>query len=277
MTQVYKKKQQSERTRNDNGMTHVYREKHPTFSLGLLRSDLVPASFQSVSDSEASIERHRNEDGGPNERNENEEGADCGSFQPPSTLFDPHSLELWSVRPRFCHYMERFILSFRTHSETKWSRNEIFIVLESFHRYDHAMHCIMKWHPNEDRMTPEWYKNENGQNYHFQACRQWSPRVAKSRQVSLRFKGDPMDGWDELKPDRSYLSHFPPWYSKSGQFPIKNEKWPLGLSYGSIILKIVLWPYFTLTHAVLTESRDWKLLPSPPLHQGGGLIIICSA
>ena len=80
MTQVYKKKQQSERTRNDNGMTHVYREKHPTFSLGLLRSDLVPASFQSVSDSEASIERHRNEDGGPNERNENEEGADCGSF-----------------------------------------------------------------------------------------------------------------------------------------------------------------------------------------------------
>ena len=87
MTQVYKKKQQSERTRNDNGMTHVYREKHPTFSLGLLRSDLVPASFQSVSDSEASIERHRNEDGGPNERNENEEGADCGSFLPPSPPF----------------------------------------------------------------------------------------------------------------------------------------------------------------------------------------------
>ena len=51
-------------------------------------------------------------------------------------------------------------------------------------------------------------------------------------------KGDPRDGWDELKPDRSYLSHFPPWYSKSGHFPIeipiKNEKWPLNLSYGSI-------------------------------------------
>ena len=104
-----------------------------------------------------------------------------------------------------------------------------------------------------------------------------SPRVAKGRQGFPRSKEDPRDGWDELKPDRSYLSHFPPWYSKSGQFPIKNEKWPLGLSYGSIILKIVLWPYFTITHAVLTESRDWKLLPSPPLHQGGGLIIICSA
>ena len=104
-----------------------------------------------------------------------------------------------------------------------------------------------------------------------------SPRVAKGRQGLPRSKGDPRDGWDELKPDRSYLSHFPPWYSKSGQFPIKNEKWPLGLSYGSIILKIVWWPYFTITHAVLTESRDWKLLPSPPLHQGGGLIIICSA
>ena len=202
--------------------SHVsQREKHPTFALGLLRSDLVPASFQSVAVFENGIERHWNEDGGPNERNENEEGADCGSFRPPSTLFDPRSLELWSVRPRFCHYMERFILSFRTHSETKWSRNEIFIVLESFHRYDYAMHCIMKWHPNEDRMTPKWYKNENGQNYHFQACRQWSPRVAKGRQVSPRFKGDPMDGWDELKPDRSYLSHFPPWYSKSGHFPIE--------------------------------------------------------
>ena len=115
------------------------------------------------------------------------------------------------------------------------------------------------------------------QNGHFQACRQGSPMVAKGRQGFPRTKGDPRNGLDELKPDRSYLSHFPPWYSKSGQFPIKNEKWPLGLSYGSIILKIVLWPYFTITHAVLTESRDWKLLPSPPLHQGGGLIIICSA
>ena len=35
---------------------------------------------------------------------------------------------------------------------------------------------------------------QNGQNYHFQACRQWSPRVAKGRQGSPRFKGDPMDG-----------------------------------------------------------------------------------
>ena len=166
-------------------------EKHPTFALGLLRSDLVPPSFQSVAVFENGIERHWNEDGGPNERNENEEGADCGSFRPPSTLFDPRSLELWSVQPRFCHFMERFILSFRTHSETKWSRNEIFIVLESFHRYDYAMHCIMKWHPNEDRMTPEWYKNENGQNYHSQACRQWSPRVAKGRQGS---RGTPWMG-----------------------------------------------------------------------------------
>ena len=105
-----------------------------------------------------------------------------------------------------------------------------------------------------------------------------SPRVANGRQGFPRSKGDPRDGWDELEPNRSYLSHFPTWYSKSGHFPIeipiKNKKWPLGLSYGCII---VLWPYFTITHAVLTESRDWKLLPSPPLNQGGGLIIICSA
>ena len=45
--------------------------------------------------------------------------------------------------------------------------------------------------------------------------------VANGRQGSPRFKGDPRDGWDELKPDRSYLSHFPPWYSKSKSAPLK--------------------------------------------------------
>ena len=68
--------------------------------------------------------------------------------------------------------------------------------------------------------------------------------VNQIRQGSPRFKGDPRVGWDELEPYRSYLSHFPTWYSKSGLFPIeipiKNEKWPLTHSYGSIILKIVL-------------------------------------
>ena len=34
-----------------------------------------------------------------------------------------------------------------------------------------------------------------------------SPMVAKGRQGSPRFKGDPRDGWDELKPDQSYFSH----------------------------------------------------------------------
>ena len=83
--------------------------------------------------------------------------------------------------------------------------------------------------------------------------------VANGRQGSPRFKGDPRDEWDELRPDRSYLSHFPPWYSKSGHFPIeipiKNKKWPLNLSYGSIILKI--WAHFIITHAVLRESTDF--------------------
>ena len=49
---------------------------------------------------------------------------------------------------------------------------------------------------------------------------------------------NPRVALEELKLDRSYLIHFPPWYSKSGHFPIevpiKNEKWPLNLSYGSI-------------------------------------------
>ena len=35
-----------------------------------------------------------------------------------------------------------------------------------------------------------------------------SPMVAKGRQGS---RGNLRDGWDELKPDRSYLSHFPSW------------------------------------------------------------------
>ena len=59
-------------------------------------------------------------------------------------------------------------------------------------------------------------------NGHFQACRQGSPRVAKGRQGFPRSKGDPRDGWDELKPDWSYLSHFPPWYSKSKSAPFKS-------------------------------------------------------
>ena len=101
---------------------------------------------------------------------------------------------------------------------------------------------------------------ENGHFGHFQAFSGMSPMVAKGRQGSPRFKGDPRVGWDELEPNRSYLSHFPTWYSKSGHFPIeipiKNEKWPPTPSYGSIILKIVLWAHFTITHAVLRGSSD---------------------
>ena len=86
--------------------------------------------------------------------------------------------------------------------------------------------------------------------------------VANGRQGSPRFKGDPRDGWDELKPDRSYLSHFPPLYSKSGHFPIeipiKNEKWPLNFSYGSIILKIVLWAHYHNTCRVTRVNRFFE-------------------
>ena len=89
------------------------------------------------------------------------------------------------------------------------------------------------------------------QNSHFQTCRQGSPR----------FKGAPRVGWDELEPNWSYLSHFPTWYSKSGHFPIKNENWPLTPSYGSIILKIVLWAHFSITHAVLIGSSDFLKNP----------------
>ena len=68
-------------------------------------------------------------------------------------------------------------------------------------------------------------------------------------------KGDPKDGWDELKPDQSYLSHFPPWYSKN-EIPIENKKCPHNNGYGSTILKIVLWAHFTITHAVLSQSTE---------------------
>ena len=94
----------------------------------------------------------------------------------------------------------------------------------------------------------------------FRHGRQGSPRVAIGRQGFPRSKGDPRDGRDELEPNRSYLSHFTTWYSKSGHFPIenpiKNENWPLTPSYGSIILKIVLWAHFTNSHAVLRGSSD---------------------
>merc|ERR1712001_555343 len=38
--------------------------------------------------------------------------------------------------------------------------------------------------------------------------------------------------------------------------PIKNENLPLTPSYGSIILKIVLWAHFTNSHVVLSQSSD---------------------
>ena len=82
-------------------------------------------------------------------------------------------------------------------------------------------------------------------------------RHCNGRQGSPRFKGDPRVGWDDLEPNRPYLSNFLTWYSKSGNFPIeipiKNKKWPLNFSYGSIILKIVLWAHFTITHAMLLK------------------------
>ena len=68
-------------------------------------------------------------------------------------------------------------------------------------------------------------------------------------------KGDPRDGWDESKPDWSY---FPPWYSKSGHFPIeipiKNKKCLHNWGYGSIILKIVLWAHFTIRKAITRKD-----------------------
>ena len=60
---------------------------------------------------------------------------------------------------------------------------------------------------------------ENGYFGHFQACRKWPNMEVSSMHQTI--KGDPRDGWDELKPDRSYLSHFPPWYSKSKSAPLK--------------------------------------------------------
>ena len=53
----------------------------------------------------------------------------------------------------------------------------------------------------------------------------WPPVPSSMHQT---IQGDPRDGWDELKPDRSYLSHFATWYSKSTHFSIemhRNRHW----------------------------------------------------
>ena len=39
--------------------------------------------------------------------------------------------------------------------------------------------------------------------------------------VHQTIKGDPNDGLDKLKPNRSYLNHVPTWYSKSNNFAIE--------------------------------------------------------
>ena len=63
---------------------------------------------------------------------------------------------------------------------------------------------------------------------------------------------------------------------KSPEIPIKNEKWPPTPSYGSIILKIVLWAHFTIPHAVLRGSSDfWKIriLGQANYHPHRGILI----
>ena len=42
-----------------------------------------------------------------------------------------------------------------------------------------------------------------------------------------------------------------------GEIPIKNKKCLQVWEYGFIILKIVLWAHFTITHAVLRESTNF--------------------
>ena len=46
--------------------------------------------------------------------------------------------------------------------------------------------------------------------------------------VHQTIKGDPNDGLDKLKPNRSYLNHIPIWYSKLNNFTIEispNSHW----------------------------------------------------
>ena len=71
---------------------------------------------------------------------------------------------------------------------------------------------------------------------HFRNAPKWpiSPKVTifkhfrNGQNVSLELisvhqtiKGDPNDGLDKLKPNRSYLNHIPTWYSKSNNFTIE--------------------------------------------------------
>ena len=98
------------------------------------------------------------------------------------------------------------------------------------------------------------------------------PRVAKGRQRSPRVykvQGGPQ-GWVRWVITRSIIFKSVFLHDiqnlaisplKSPEIPIKNEKWPLTPSYRSIILKIVLWAHFTITHAVLRGSSDFLKNP----------------
>ena len=80
-----------------------------------------------------------------------------------------------------------------------------------------------------------------------------SPMVAKGRQGSPRVskvQGGPQ-GWVRWVKTKSIIfKSFSDMIFKIGPFPhwnsIKNKKLPLNLSYGSIILKIILWAHFTI-------------------------------
>ena len=146
-----------------------------------------------------------------------------------------------------------------------------------FEYNDLNMIDLVKTHLNHPWGPPGWFDALNSVLVvifgHFWHAWKWpiSPKITIFRHVGndqiwppvpssmhQTIQGDPRDGWDELKPDPSYLSHFPPWYSKSGHFPIelpiKNKKCLQNWEYGSIIRKIILWAHFTITHVVFWDT-----------------------
>ena len=62
---------------------------------------------------------------------------------------------------------------------------------------------------------------ENGQFPPKWPCRKWPTSTLELISEHQTIKGDPNNCLDELEPNRSYLSHFPTWYSKLGHFSIE--------------------------------------------------------
>ena len=79
----------------------------------------------------------------------------------------------------------------------------------------------LRWTKQYCKDLPIWGRDLHGQNLPCLDSSICDLVCSGLSSMSITMSTTDRQTWDELKPDRSHLSHFPQWYSKSGHFPIE--------------------------------------------------------